>query len=55
MVQSSDAQQSRKRKWPCVECGNLFPTQPALKRHILLKESTTKSAELLGVGPGSAA
>ena len=37
VAQSMEAQQSHKRKWPCVECGNLFPSQTALKRHMLLK------------------
>lgn len=43
MAQSMEAQQSRKRKWPCVECGNLFPNQTALKRHMLLKEVSGNS------------
>ena len=37
MAQSAEPT-NKKHKWPCVECGNLFPTQTALKRHMLRKE-----------------
>lgn len=38
MAQAADPPH-KKRKWPCVDCGNLFPTQTALKRHMLNKEA----------------
>lgn len=35
MAQSSEARKTRKRKYPCVDCRNLFKDESALERHWL--------------------